>query len=421
VGLARARRRTYVGLVATPIDELDAMDGYGAVMRRATIVLTLILAAALVAVSPAAAQNVRKGPRGDAFYTPPKPLKGKHGSLIWARRQTGSDALKRNARLLLYRSKSVDGDMVAVSGSLTLPSGRKPRGGWPVVTYAPGTVGVADACAPTRGYDGNTLVSYAYPLLHRFLNAGFAVVRTDYEGLGTPGVHPFLIGRSEGRGVLDAVRAARQLEPRLSRRYVIAGHSQGGHAALFAAATARRWVPDLRLRGTVALAPASHLEEQFRLTRSLSNAGGGLGAFVALGLRAVDTVAPQLYLPELLTDRARALYPQTLRRCLDTLGAPDSFGGLPLNEILRGDAQLDPLFSFVGAQDPESLKVNSRVRILQGSADGTVFASFTSQLVSDYQTRGTKVAYTLYDGVTHAGVVEAGGADATRWIKRRLK
>jgi hypothetical protein len=65
--------------------------------------------------------------------------------------------------------------------------------------------------------------------------------------------------------------------------------------------------------------------------------------------------------------------------------------------------------------------VNSRVRILQGSADGTVFASFTSQLVGDYQTRGTKVAYTLYDGVTHAGVVEAGGADATRWIKRRLK
>jgi pimeloyl-ACP methyl ester carboxylesterase len=310
---------------------------------------------------------------------------------------------------------------VAVSGSLTLPRGRAPRGGWPVVTYAHGTAGVADACAPTRGYDAKLLVSYAYPLLRRFLNAGFAVVRTDYEGLGTPGVHPFLIGRSEGRGVLDAVRAARQLEPRLSRRYVIAGHSQGGHAALFAAATARRWVPDLRLRGTVALAPASHLGEQFGLTRSLSNAGGGLGSFVALGLRAADTVAPQLYLPELLTDRARALYPQTLSRCHDTLQAPDSFGGLPLNEILRGDANLDPLLSLISAQDPEELDIGSRVRILQGQSDTTVFASFTSQLVRDYQARGTKVAYTLYDGVTHAGVVEAGGADATTWIKRRLK
>ena len=59
-------------------------------------------------------------------------------------------------------------------------------------------------------------MSYAYPLLQRWLKAGYAVVRTDYEGLGTPGVHPYLVGRSEGRSVLDAVRAARALDPRLS-------------------------------------------------------------------------------------------------------------------------------------------------------------------------------------------------------------
>ena len=396
------------------------MDGYGAVMRRLTIVLTLVLAGVLALTGPAAAQDVRKGPKGDAFYTPPKPLKGKHGSLIWARRQTGPDALKRNARLLLYRSKSVDGDAVAVSGSLTLPRGPRPKGGWPVVTYAHGTVGVADACAPTRGYDGNRLVSYAYPLLRRLLKAGFAVVRTDYEGLGTPGVHPFLIGRSEGRSVLDAVRAARELEPRLSRRFVIAGHSQGGHAALFAAALAPRWVPDLRLRGTVALAPASHLGLQFEATRSLAVQNGGLASFVALGLRAADSVAPQLELPQLLTDRARALYPQTLRRCHDTLPAADSFGSVPLNEILRGDVDLDPLLDLISGQDPERLRIRSRVRVLQGSADGTVFPNFTTQLVEDYRERATKVAYTVYDGVSHAGVIEAGGADATRWIERRL-
>ncbi len=389
-------------------------------MRRLTIVLPLVLAGVLALAGPAAAQDVRKGPKGDAFYTPPKPLKGKHGSLIWARRQTGPDALKRNARVLLYRSKSVDGDVVAVSGSLTLPRGPRPTGGWPVVTYAHGTAGVADACAPTRGYDGNRLVSYAYPLLRRFLKAGFAVVRTDYEGLGTPGVHPFLIGRSEGRGVLDAVRAARELEPRLSRRFVIAGHSQGGHAALFAADLAPRWVPDLRLRGTVALAPASHLALQFEATRSLSIQNGGLASFVALGLRAADTVAPRLGVRQLLTDRARGLYPQTLRRCHDTLPAADAFGGLRLNEILRGDVDLNPLLDLISGQDPERLRISSRVRVLQGSSDGTVFPNFTTQLVEDYRERATKVAYPVYDGVSHAGVIEAGGADATRWIERRL-
>jgi pimeloyl-ACP methyl ester carboxylesterase len=390
-------------------------------MRRASIALTLFLGAALAAATPAAAQDVRKGPKGHAFYTPPKPLTGKHGGLIWARKQTGDDALRRNARLLLYRSKSVDGDTVAVSGSLTLPRGKKPKGGWPVVTYAHGTAGIADACAPTRGYDAGQLVSYAYPLLRRFLDAGFAVVRTDYEGLGTPGVHPFLVGRSEGRSVLDAVRAARRLEPRLSKRFVIAGHSQGGHAALFAADLAPTWVPDLRLRGTVALAPASHLGVQFEATRAISSARGGLGSFVALGLRAAGTVAPRLDVPQLLTDRARALYPQTTTRCHDRLSEAGSFGGVPLNEILRGDVDLNPLLNVISAQDPERLTLSSRVRVLQGSADGTVLAIFTAQLVEDYRERGTRVDYTLYDGVSHAGVVEKGGADATRWIRQRFR
>jgi pimeloyl-ACP methyl ester carboxylesterase len=388
-------------------------------MRRATIVLTLVLAAAVAGAVPAAA-DAPKGPKGAAFYTPPKHLEGRHGGLIWARRQHGPDALKRNARLLLYRSKSVRGKVVAVSASLTLPRGPKPRGGWPVVTYAHGTAGIPDACAPTRGYDATMLVSYAYPLLRRFLKAGYAVVRTDYEGLGTPGVHPFLVGRSEGRSVLDAVRAAREAEPRLSRRFVIAGHSQGGHAALFAADLAPRWVPDLKLRGTVALAPASHLGLQFEATRLLSQPGGGLGSFVALGLRAADSVAPQVDVPSLLTDRARQLFPQSLRRCHDTLQAADSFGGLPLNQILRGDVDLNPLLDLISAQDPERLKIMSRVRVLQGDADGTVFPNFTTQLVEDYRERDTKVAYTVYPGVSHAGVIEAGGADATAWVKRRL-
>ena len=280
-------------------------------MRRALLPLTLLIATAVLA-APAAA-DVRKGPRGAAFYKPPAHLKGKHGALIWARRQTGRDALKGASKdqLLLYRSTSVGGKKIAVSGSLALPKGKAPRGGWPVITYAHGTTGAADSCAPTRGYDASDLVSYAYPLLRRWLKAGYAVVRTDYEGLGTPGVHPYLVGESEGRSVLDAVRAARALEPRLSKRFVIAGHSQGGHAALFAASLAKKWVPELQLRGTVAFAPASHLEHQFRATLGIAAPGGGLGAIVGLGLRAVDTVDPALGVPA-PADAARR--PRSTRR-----------------------------------------------------------------------------------------------------------
>jgi pimeloyl-ACP methyl ester carboxylesterase len=279
--------------------------------------LALVVAFAVLTV-PASA-DVRKGPKGAAFYKPPKHLHGKHGGLIWARKQTGSDALKSAKRttLLLYRSKALSSSLTAVSGSLAVPKGKPPKGGWPVITYAHGTTGSADACAPTRGYDAGKLVSYAYPLLNRWLKAGYAVVRTDYDGLGTPGVHAYLVGRSEGRSVLDAVRAARAYDHRLSKRFIVAGHSQGGHAALFAAAMAPQWVPDLRLRGTVAFAPASHLATQFPLALQASSTGGGLGAIIALGLRGVDTADSQLGVPSLLTPQASALYPQTKTRCYD--------------------------------------------------------------------------------------------------------
>ena len=169
----------------------------------------------------------------------------------------------------------MDGKAVAVSGTVSIPKGKAPKGGWPVITWGHGTTGIADACAPSRDSASNPAhgsIDYAYPLLQRWLKAGYAVVRTDYEGLGTPGDHPYLIGRSEGYSMLDMVRAARKLDKHLGKQVIIAGHSQGGQAALFAASLAPKWTPELKVRGTVALAPVSHLG------RAAPAAGGVQGA-----------------------------------------------------------------------------------------------------------------------------------------------
>jgi dienelactone hydrolase len=379
-----------------------------------------MMAAALLA-APASA-DVRHGPSGLRFYTPTKHLHGHHGRLYWWRTQKGSDALKDAKRnvLILYRSSGGDGPLV--SGSVAVPKGKTPKGGWPVVAYAHGTTGVADACAPTRGYDVNDLTSYAFPLLQRWLKAGFAVVRTDYNGLGTRGVHEYLVGKSEGRAVLDSVLAARQLLPRtLSKRYVIAGHSQGGHAALFAAAAAPHYAPGLRLRGTVAFAPASHLKTQFQAITNIKKAGGGLGGIVALGLRAIDAAYPGLHVTSLLTPRAQALFPQTNSGCYDALAKPDSFGGLPLDEFLDTSKDLTPLLNDVGKNDPEHLRMTTPVRIEQGTADQTVFESFTKQLVDEYEANYVNVIYKTYAGVSHGGIVNAAAGDSTKWIRKRLR
>jgi pimeloyl-ACP methyl ester carboxylesterase len=385
-------------------------------MRRC--VLLGILLAGLTAAPANAA--VKRGPAGTKFYTPAKKLaKGPHGSVIYARKLSGREVLKNAAsnQLLLYRSTSTDGKATAVSGAVALPRGKAPKGGWPVITWAHGTTGIADSCAPTRS---NALGGYDHALLQGWLKAGYAVVRTDYEGLGTPGDHPYLIGVSEGRSVLDMVRAARKANAKLGKQMVIAGHSQGGHAALWAASLASKWTPELKVRGTVAFAPASHLGEQAGALRALTNPGGGLSAFASLIIRAADDAYPSLGLKNLLSDRAQALYPQTLTKCSPALGQPNSFGGLAPADIFTPQADLAPLIARVNANDPEDLRIKTPVLVEQGKADTTVFPSFTDQLDQQYLADGVPVTYKTYEGATHTGVVTAAAADATAWIRDRL-
>jgi pimeloyl-ACP methyl ester carboxylesterase len=149
---------------------------------------------------------------------------------------------------VLYSSRGgPDGRQpIIVSGGVYLPKGRRPRGGWPVIAWAHGTVGFPDTCAPS--YNGWSERDTSY--LNGWLKQGYAVVATDYEGLGTNGPHPYMMTRSEATGVLDAVIAARRPYG-LSRRVVIAGQSQGAHAATGAALMQPDLAPSLDIRGVV--------------------------------------------------------------------------------------------------------------------------------------------------------------------------
>jgi pimeloyl-ACP methyl ester carboxylesterase len=382
-----------------------------------------LAAAATLAVAPAAAlAKTPTAPAGSAFYAPPKHTSAtRHGAPIWARKLTGAGALKPAASntLVLYRSTGSDGKRDAVSGTITVPKGKAPRGGWPILTWAHGTTGIADSCAPSRS-PSDPYTSYVYPDLAEWLKAGYAVVRTDYQGLGTPGVHGYLIGKDEGRSVLDIVRAARKVVGHLSNRVIIGGHSQGGHAALWAAALAPSWTPELKVAGTVAFAPASHLGEQASLIRAVTTPSS-LTVLAALILRAADSARPSLHVSSLLSDKAAALYPLTLTACLAGLNATNSFAGLAPSEALKDGADTDPLVAFLNSNDPETLKIRTPVEILQGTADATVLPPFTDQLDSALRANGAKVTYTTYPDVTHGGIVAAADADALAFAARKLR
>ena len=389
--------------------------------RPALVVLAAVALLAPAATAQAAKQ--RTAPAGLKFYTPPKPLPaGRHGDVIWSRTVTGADALPHGARttLVLYRSNALGGKGIAVSGTVTVPKGKAPKGGWPIISWAHGTTGSADVCAPSRDSLSNpahAYISYVNPVLDGWLQRGYAIARTDYEGLGTPGPHPYLIGHSEGRGVLDIARAARQLDPRIGRKLVIAGHSQGGQSALFAAADAKTWTPELQLRGVAAFAPASDIAGLVAAAKVLTTPSGlaGLGGMIldsavtASGVNAADVASPE----------AVALLPQVQTKCLPQLSAADSWGALAPASIIRDGVDLSRLNAVLNGMDP-TLRITAPVLLIQGGNDTTVFKAYTDALDTRLVAKGDTVRYTPYPGVDHGGIVAAGAKETTTWLKQRL-
>ena len=368
---------------------------------------------------------MRQGPEGTAFYSHPKPMPGKrHGDVIWARKLPARRAVDaaRRSMLVLYRSKSLDGKAAAVSGTVMLPRGKPPKGGWPLVTWAHGSTGVADICAPSRypmrrnDYGKNA----SGPLFSGYLEAGYAVAQTDYEGLGTAGVHPYLVGRSEARGVLDIARAARALDPRVGRRVLIAGHSQGGHAALWAAGEADNWTPDLRILGVQPFAPISRVSALVSARESLT-AKGGLASEAGLFVRALDAtfgVEPADY----ITQQALDLYPQTLEKCLNQLALADSFGGISVAELARDDVDWQPVLDLTLREiDQNEFKLPASVLLMHGTADGTVPVQLSDRLADELREAGTKVVYRRIEGESHSGIVIAARRAALADARRRIR
>jgi hypothetical protein len=230
----------------------------------APLTLLAALVASLVPANAERARAVLEGAAGDGFYMPPPLPDAPRGSVIWTRTLDGTMALPAASRnlLLVYRSVDDQDRLVNVSGTMSIPNGTPPKGGWPVITWTHGTTGLSPSCAPSRDDANGPEHDYILTirtLLDGFVKAGYAVVASDYAGLGVPGFHPFLQGRPTARNALDILTAARSLDPAIGNRYAVMGHSQGGQVDLFAASLGPDYLPKFKLVGNVAFAPGSQI------------------------------------------------------------------------------------------------------------------------------------------------------------------
>lgn len=332
------------------------------------------------------------------------------GTLLGAVPIAGGGPLGSKAYRVVYASRSVAGAPIAVTGFAYIPSGPTPSGGWPVLSYAHGTVGLADRCAPSRS-PGSTEQFVGLT----FLGIGMAVVATDYEGLGTAGRHPYIVGESEGRGVLDIVRAARQLPAEsLSVRTMIWGHSQGGHAALFAGQLAPTWAPDLKLLGVAAGAPPSQLTN---VADSISNSPyRGYLFMVAAGLAAAD---PTLDLDEVLTERGQQLLPVVDTGCNTEVF--QAFTADPLDALVKRDGfRTGRWAAALQANEPGNVKIPAPVLLMHGDRDEQIPVATSAKLLSKLCATKTRTRRLVYRGQDHTGAAIVSLFDVVSFTAARL-
>jgi len=384
----------------------------------------LALAAVLLA-APALGQPAVQGPTGSAFYIAPDPLPdGAPGTVIWSRPLTGTMALPGAAKnlLVLYRSTSPEGGSVAVSGTMAVPAGAAPAGGWPVIVWMHGTTGLGPQCAPSLD-DANGpehgYIQEIQTLLAGFLAQGYAVVATDYQGLGTPGPHPFLQGIPNGRNGLDMLRAARAIEPAIGAKYAVVGHSQGGQADLFAASQGPFYAPELTLVGNVAFAPGSQIADRLAMVMKSDKVELSL-PYVLYVLVSYAGDNPDIDLSRILTSTAVAHLPDLLVGCMSHALTTGYWSTAIAKDQFLPNPDLAALLKMAAQNEPGTLAISGPTLIAQGTGDVTVLPAATDATVASLCASGNAVLYRTYKGASHDGVMVAGAADARDWVKARF-
>ncbi|MCP9623578.1 prolyl oligopeptidase family serine peptidase [Nocardia otitidiscaviarum] len=320
-----------------------------------------------------------------------------------------------SARRLTYWTQDSAGAPALSTGAIFVPAGTPPPGGWPVLSWEHGTVGVGDACAPSTAGRSQRDLDY----LGTWMDQGYAVVATDYIGLGTPGGHAYLDGRAEANAAIDMVRAARAVDASLAAKWVAIGQSQGGGATVFTAAQATRYAPELDYRGAVATGPASNVAEVFGLLGPdsmpvRSAALTAYGTYVFNGLR---TALPDLDLDSYLSPLGKELVAAAETLCYAPM--TQRAAGVALGELLaRPLAEGDLIARARTVLDVPMSGYDRPLFIGQGTNDTDVPIPLTTKLIADLEAHGVRPEVHIYPGKDHSATMAASLPDSRPFVAR---
>jgi hypothetical protein len=362
------------------------------------VLTTTVLTHSVIAFG---AQRPAHGDGGvSEFYLWNEEVPGAPGTLL--RQEPVPDHLvltnaARGLRVLYTSTDGIDGKTaITVSGAVYFPKGTVPVGGWPIVAWAHGTTGTADVCAPSWMTRGKRDTDY----LNAWLAQGYAIVASDYQGLGTPGGHPWMAVRPEGWSVLDSVRSALRAFPELANAVVIVGQSQGAHAALSALGLAAEYAPSLKIMGTVATGVAGG--RKYSTSRRTS-------VFLFLILHKFEAMDPAFQPSNYLTEVGKREYAAASTTCVRPGPA------IALDDVLKvwpDDAKV------AAVEDWPTLRFAHPLFIGTGLADTAVLPEFQHAIAEAACRAGTIVETHYYPGHDHGGTVSASLVDSVPFVKK---
>lgn len=313
-----------------------------------------------------------------------------------------------------YRSTTADGAPNVVSGTVIVPQDGR-TGPRPLITYAVGTVGMGDSCAPSNNFPYGTAPEAN--LIQQLTWRGWAVVVTDYEGLGTPGVHTYTVGPSAGHAVLDAARAAQRLpEAGLSPDgpVGIMGYSQGGQASGWAAELQGSYAPELNVKGTATGGVPADL-----LKVAAFNDGSYGAGLIFMAAAGQDAAFPELKLDSYLNPAGRALVGALREGCVAIDAIAGSFKRISdlttRDPLAQPDWQARLNQSRLGRTAPAA-----PVFQYHALGDELIPYGVGSRLRSDWCARGADVEFdTIWVGEHVSGVITQAPA-AAGWLADRF-
>lgn len=399
------------------------------VRRAATALLAVAFAMAVAVVMPGAATPAGAQTPPPAFYTPPSPLPaGQPGNVIKSQPVAFWGA---TATRVMYLSRDVADRPMAVTGTVLVPTTPWTGPGQrPIVAYAPFTAGMGDQCAVSRvlgGEPGDLTSGVQTGFVNAMLAKGFAVAQTDYQGLGTPGDHTYVIRKPSAHAVLDVIRAAQRLPGTglpTAGPVGIAGYSQGGGASAAAAELAPTYAPELKLSGAYVGAPAADLGA---LATTLD--GGFYAGFLIFALLGIDSAYDSVDLTLLATPEGQQILEEANTVC--TFDAVFRYAfrqsstltvtGQPVSSFLG----IAPFNQIVADNKVGNIKPNAPMLVEHAATDDVLPQAQGKNLANGWCAKGANVQFkdipVWLPFLSHLGAANTAATNAANWLDGRFR